>query len=344
MKNLKLLQYPLLLAAIFALSSCSSQPEAVPVPESPLDPDAGVSIKKSPNDDRQYRYLVLENQLRVLLVQDAQTDKAAASLTVLRGSYNEPDEYPGLAHFLEHMLFIGTEKYPQVDGYQQFISSHGGSSNAYTAAEVTNYFFDIQPEYFQDGMDRFSQFFISPLLDADYVEREKNAVNSEYQMQIKDDGWRGFSVLKSTMDPAYPGSRFTIGSLETLNEGVDEALKAFFEANYSADQMVLVALSSAALDEMEAWIRPMFGQIANHQIGPAPLPPKAFGTSQLPAVLSYQTLKDGYQLSFNFPIPATDPYYRTKPAEYLTNLIGHEGEGSLYQALKSKGWIESLAA
>ena len=56
------------------------------------------------------------DELRVLLVSDPNTDRAAASLSVLRGYYHEPREYPGLAHFLEHMLFIGTEKYPEVDG------------------------------------------------------------------------------------------------------------------------------------------------------------------------------------------------------------------------------------
>ena len=303
-----------------------------------------VVIQKSPNDDRSYRYLVLENELRVLLVSDPDTDRAAASLTVLRGYYSEPEAYPGLAHFLEHMLFIGTEKYPDVDAYQQFISTHGGQSNAYTSSDHTNYFFEVQPEYFEPAMDRFSQFFISPLLDTAYVEREKNAVHSEYQLQIKDDGWRGNAVLKTVMNPDYVGSRFYIGNLETLGAGVDQALKEFFEAQYSADQMVLVALGKQNLDELEAWIRPMFGAIENKQIGPAPAPGKAFAKTQMPSRLTYTSLADAYQLSFNFPVPPVDAYYRTKPARYLTNLLGHEGEGSLHQALKERGWIESLGA
>lgn len=303
-----------------------------------------VTVRKSPNDDREYRYLVLDNALRVLLVADAKTDKAAASLSVLRGSYHEPEEYPGLAHFLEHMLFIGTEKYPEVDGYQQFIATHGGSSNAYTAAEHTNYFFDIQVDQFAEGMDRFAQFFISPLLAKQYVDREKHAVDSEYQLQIKDDNWRGFSVLKAAMRPDYPGSRFTIGSLATLGDGVDEALIEFFETEYSADQMILVALSNESLDDLEDWIRPMFGAIENHAIGPATTPGRAFAQEQLPAVLTHQSLRDQRRISFNFPIPATEPYYQKKPAQYITNLLGHEGDGSLHQLLKAKGWIESLAA
>ncbi len=325
---------------ILLLAGCTTQPPS----ERSASASADVVIRKSPNDARDYRYLVLPNALRVLLVSDPQTDRAAASLTVQRGSFHEPEAYPGLAHFLEHMLFIGTEKYPEVDGYQQFISAHGGQSNAYTASDHTNYFFDVQPAHFEAAMDRFAQFFISPLLDPAYVEREKNAVHSEYQMQIKDDGWRSNAVLKTAMDPAYEGARFSIGSLDTLGDGVDVALVRFFETQYSADQMVLVALGSESLDEMESWVRPMFGAIENKAIGPAPAPHVAFDPETFPAQLNYQTLSDSYQLSFIFPVPPVDAYYRIKPGHYLTNLLGHEGEGSLHQRLEEAGLIESLAA
>ena len=67
-------------------------------------------IEKSPNDTRDYRYLELTNGLKVVLISDQKADKAAASLTAFRGSFHDPSERLGLAHFLEHMLFIGTEK------------------------------------------------------------------------------------------------------------------------------------------------------------------------------------------------------------------------------------------
>ena len=127
------------------------------------------TVVKSPNDDRDYRYITLDNALRVLLVSDSTTDKSAAALAALRGSYDEPSERPGLAHFLEHMLFIGTEKYPELDGYQSFLARHGGSSNAYTAGNHTIYFFDVQPSAFDEELDRFAQFFIAPLLDPNSV-------------------------------------------------------------------------------------------------------------------------------------------------------------------------------
>lgn len=339
---------------ILTLGACAGTPWEPVAPRdrgdapAPAEEDRGAQVgaqlRVSPNDHREYRHLTLANDLDVLLVSDAETDKAAASLTVFRGSYHEPPEYPGLAHFLEHMLFIATEKYPEVDAYQTFVSRHGGSSNAYTAGDHTNYFFDISPDRFREAMDRFAQFFISPLLDGDYVNRERNAVHSEFQLQRKDDGWRGSAVLGEVMNPAHPESRFSIGSLETLDDGVREALVAFFEQNYSADQMVLVALSDEPLDAMAEWVVPMFTEIENRELGPDPVDTPMFLDSDLPARVSYRTVKEGYTVAYNFPVPGVKPRYREKPAQYVANLLGHEGRGSLYQRLSREGWIDGLSA
>src|ERR1700734_3016991 len=102
-----------------------------------------MNIIKPLLDDREYRVLTLENGLQVLLISDPTTDKSAASIDVNVGHYMDPDDMPGLAHFLEHMLFLGTEKYTDERNFTQFLSEHGGTYNAYTADLHTNFFFDI---------------------------------------------------------------------------------------------------------------------------------------------------------------------------------------------------------
>ena len=301
-------------------------------------------VTTSPNDDRSYRYVVLDNGLRALLVSDATSDKAAAALAVLRGSFDEPANYQGLAHFLEHMLFIGTKKYPKVDGYQQFLATHGGSSNAYTAGDHTNYFFDVQQDKLDEALDRFANFFINPLLDPAYVDREKNAVHSEYQLQLKDDGWREFAVQKKVLNPEHPGSRFNIGSLDTLSGQIQQELIAFFEATYSADQMTLVVLGRESLGELNTMVQAKFSAIPNHKIGPRKSLPNATRSDQLPLEVRTQTVKDTRKISFDFPIPSLDAHFDVKPGVYIANLLGHEGAGSLHEHLRNQGWIESLAA
>lgn len=332
----------------FGLAACTTPSS---VPSNPLGSTGTVanntlpgSVVTSPNDDRRYRYLVLDNGLRTLLVSDTGSDKAAAALAVLRGSFDEPPEHPGLAHFLEHMLFIGTKQYPTVDGYQQFLATHGGSSNAYTAGDHTNYFFDVQQDKLDEALDRFAAFFKSPLLDPAYVDREKNAVHSEYQLQLKDDGWREFAVQKQTLNPDHPGSRFNIGSLETLSGDIQGALIDFFKATYSADQMTLVVLGRESLDELSAMVEAKFSAVPNHHIGARAALPSAIEPGQLPLEVRTQTVKDTRKLSFDFPVPSLDAHFAVKPGVYIANLLGHEGAGSLHHFLRNKGWIESLSA
>lgn len=303
-----------------------------------------VEVKKSPNDSRDYRYLTLPNALRILLVSDPDTDKSAAAMAVYRGSFHEPEDRPGLAHFLEHMLFIQTEAFPEPGAFQKFVAANGGSTNAYTALDHTNYFFNVLPAAFPEALERWAHFFIKPIISAQYSEREKNAVNSEYQMQMKDDGWRGYMVGKQALNPNHPAANFTIGSLETLAGDIQADLVDFFETQYSSDQMGLVLLSNTSLDELEASVLPLFTQITNKKLGSRHVTQPMYTPEQLPQLVTNQTFKQGATLTFAFPLPSTLPHYHKKPEQYFANLIGHEGAGSLYQYLSSQGWVESLGA
>lgn len=110
------------------------------------------NVEVSASDEREYRVITLPNKLQALLIHDPTTDKAAAALDVCIGHLSDPDEIPGLAHFLEHMLFMGTEKYPDENEYSSYLSEHGGMSNAYTSTENTNYYFDVSHPYLEVGI------------------------------------------------------------------------------------------------------------------------------------------------------------------------------------------------
>lgn len=106
-----------------------------------------IEIRKSPNDPREYRFVKLKsNGLPTILISDKNAEKAAAALQVAVGSLTEPKEYPGLAHFLEHILFLGTKKYPETGDFTDFIEKHGGGANAFTADDRTVYMFEVEPK------------------------------------------------------------------------------------------------------------------------------------------------------------------------------------------------------
>lgn len=319
-------------------------------------------ILKSLNDPRSYEALTLDNGLQVLLISDPQSDKAAASLDVSVGSGDDPRDRAGLAHFLEHMLFLGTDKYPEADAYQHFISAHGGSHNAFTSFDSTNYFFDIDPGYFQAALDRFSRFFVSPLFNPEYVQREINAVHSEYQSKLQDDSRRHFAVLKQVINPDHPQSKFAVGSLDTLadrpNDPVREDLIRFYRQHYAAEKMSLVLLAPLPLEQLQTLARELFSDIPPRITAPAGAqqnqqPPAAqahesqpplFEPGTLPLQVNIRSIEDSPELSLSFPVPPIKDHYREKPLHYLSALIGHEGDGSLLQQLKAEGLAQSLSA
>ena len=120
------------------------------------------TIHKPQYDYRNYRYVELENRMKCLLVEDPKTQLSAANLIVKSGSLNDPKGVDGLAHFCEHMLFLGTEKYPNENHFEKFLSKHGGSHNAATGEDFTYYFFDVKNEKFNETLDIVSQFFKKP--------------------------------------------------------------------------------------------------------------------------------------------------------------------------------------
>ncbi|MGO1233636.1 MAG: insulinase family protein [Marinobacter sp.] len=309
---------------------------------------ASVTPTKSPNDNNDYRYLELENGLEVLLASDPQADKAAASMNVAVGSGDDPDERAGLAHFLEHMLFLGTEKYPDAGEYQQFIRSHGGSHNAFTAFQDTNYFFDVEADFLEPALDRFAQQFSAPLFTAELVDRERNAVHSEFSAKLKDDGRRLLSVRKAGGNPDHAFSRFAVGNLTTLENTEDNPLRPdlieFWKEHYSANIMTLAVYGPQSLDELEQMVRERFTDIENRNLAAEKHPEPLLDLDRLPEKITAETLKDSRHMTLASPIPSQKENYKTKPASYLANLIGHEGTGSLFDVLKKAGLVQSLSA
>ncbi|OOV85891.1 insulinase family protein [Oceanospirillum linum] len=306
-----------------------------------------LTLITSQNDYRSYRPLMLDNGLSIILISDPKADKAAAAMNVAIGSGQDPENFAGLAHFLEHMLFLGTEKYPEAGEYQSFISKHGGSHNAFTSYRDTNYFFEVDNRYLEPSLDRFSQFFIAPLFTEAYVKREKNAVHSEYQSKLRDDGRKQFDILKQALNPEHPYSRFSTGSLKTLADksvSTRDAMLEFYRTYYSANRMSLVIQGNYSLDELESMARTMFRAVKNHNTPAFATDKPLFAENSLPLQLNIRPLKAHHAIKLQFPIPEPSTYFRKKPTSYLASLIGHEGKGSLLSYLKAKGWATGLSA
>ncbi|SJN14212.1 Protease III precursor [Halomonas citrativorans] len=304
----------------------------------------------SPFDSRDYRVLTLENGLQALLVSDPDADKAAASMNVRVGSAQDPDDLQGLAHFLEHMLFLGTEAYPAPDAYQRFISDHAGSHNAFTAQQDTNYFFDIEPSALPEALDRFSEFFLSPLFNADHLESERNIVHSEYMARIRDESRRENDVLNQLLNPDNATTGFAVGSRETLasppagEATLRERVIDFYHQHYDANVMNLAVVAPQPLDTLEEWVVERFADIPDNGLSVPTIDAPLIDTDTPPRYVERQSLQDRRQLRFYFPIPDPEDEYRAKPTHLMSHLLGDEGDGSLLAVLRNAGLADGLSS
>ncbi|TMW67012.1 hypothetical protein Poli38472_012128 [Pythium oligandrum] len=311
-------------------------------------------IHVSPLDDRQYKYLELPNGLHALVISDPVTESASAAMDVSVGFNSDPDDIPGLAHFCEHMLFLGTEKYPDENSYSGFLTSHGGSSNAYTSARNTNYYFDVGAKHLREALDRFAQFFLTPLFTIDATDREMNAVDSEYMNYLQDDYWRMNQLHHTLGNPKHPFHRFGVGNLKTLSEtpkerGIDvrAALLKYYETYYSANMMRLVVYGKEDVETLSQWVHDIFGSIRhNGRSGPPDFSAEQpFTEAQLGRRVDVLPVKDLKLVSVTWLLPSLrGKRYTQQHTSIITHLIGHEGEGSLLSLLKKHKWVHSISA
>nr|WP_272880582.1 insulinase family protein [Candidatus Synchoanobacter obligatus] len=283
----------------------------------------------------------------MLIVQDPAARESAAAMYVGVGSQDDPPGIEGLAHFLEHMLFIGTEEYPEVDALSHYVSDHGGGYNAFTSRDHTQYFFSVQPQFFSEGFNIFSSFFVSPLFDEGYVERERHAVHAEFKMHQKEDPWRHYAVSQLISNPNHPANRFHVGNLDTLKEcregDLRKSLLAFYHKYYSSNNMYFVAVTPDTIETHLDTIKQRLLSIPNRNTVKKDLG-KRFDKTSLGRFIQVENIAPNRSLDFEFAIPNQDKEYFSPAASYISSLIGDEGEGSILEALKREGWAQSLSA
>jgi insulysin len=299
---------------------------------------------RHPLDKSESRTLVLDNGLRVLLVSDPELNLSSASMSVGVGSLEDPEEVQGLAHFLEHMLFLGTEKFPDEGEYTEYLTRNGGYSNAYTSSDHTNYHFQLFPEAFEGALERFSQFFIAPLFTEEFTEREVNAVDSEFKMYLEDDGWRGFRMLGIHAREDHPENSFNIGNKESLAGATREQLIAFYESHYSANRMALSLVSTHGLDQLEAWTRQYFAEVPNREIAGPRYPSQFIDRDGRLKLVRMKAIEDRRRLNIYFNTGGLRDDWDAKSSQLIAALLGYEGKGSLLSSLKQENLAIDLGA
>lgn len=332
------------LIALFvaALTACTIQPSGL------QEKQDAQAIYKSPNDDRQYQAFTLDNGMQVLLISDASMESAGASVSVGVGSYHNPTALPGLAHYLEHMLFLGTQNYPEPNGFQRHLEQYAGSSNAYTATNHTNYYFQVADTALEESLQRFAEFFQpqAPTFDRDFSDKERHAVNSEWSMGRTQDN-RIINRLRGlTANPDHPARQLTVGNLETLVDQpglpLYETMLAFYREHYVPANMKLVIFSKRSLPELQQLAHDFFHSIPAVDYQRPEIKHTGLTEEQKAQHIYYTPQKSMRRLHLEFAIDDNTEQWQVKPNEYLANLISSEEPGTIADVLREKGWVDDF--
>lgn len=305
--------------------------------------ESGLALLNPELKERKTEKLLLENGLKILLISDPMADQSAASICVGAGSWSDPPEYPGMAHFCEHMLFMGTKKYPNVNDFFTCVSDYAGQTNAFTAPNRTVYMFSVQTSGFLQILDRFAHFFIDPTFNPSFLSRELHNVDQEFAKNIENDGWREYMVFKETGNPAHPNKMFSTGNSKTLEKIPQSALKKWHEEQYGAEKMHLVVYSPLSIQELKEAVVLTFSEVPKSLKNPVDTSGALSSERQIGQITVIRPIKNHKLLSLSWELPeelAKDP---NKSADILAYALRRGQTHSLYEKLKNEGLIDTMS-
>jgi insulysin len=295
-------------------------------------------MQTSQLDDREYKILTLDNKLNVILIRDKDVSINCVTMLVKIGYMF--DEYAGMAHFLEHMLFMGTEKFPNEKHFSEFILKNGGRSNAYTTSDHTCYYYTINGDKLEESIDIFSQFFISPLFKSESINRELTAVNSEHEKNIHNDEWRHEEIINRIVFQDHAYGKFGTGSFDTLKiPNIDKKVRQFYNNTYSSNKMTLMIMGNDRIDKLEQLAIKYFTDVKLKNNLQTPNDGKRIygDVLQYPNTIKIVPLEDKEKLYMLWDMPYDEKSKHS--LLFMSYIMGHEGLNTLQYVLTKQGLI-----
>ena len=287
----------------------------------------------------EFRETTLANGLRIAAEVDGRGYSAALGYFVRAGSRDEVDSESGLSHFLEHMMFKGTERRTAADVNRE-LDELGGQSNAYTSEEQTVYYATVLPK-FQDRIVDLLTDMLSPTLDEQEFETERQVILEEIAKYEDQPPFGAFErAMEVHFGPRGLGRRI-LGTTESIQTMQASAMRDYFHRRYRPENIVLAATGNIDFDGLVAEVEKRTADWAARPLNPAPAADDA------------RSMPEGISLDTAIAIPGVHQAYlvRIAPgpnmqskdryaARALASILGDEGGSRLFWELIDSGRAE----
>jgi coenzyme PQQ biosynthesis probable peptidase PqqF len=283
----------------------------------------------------------LANGLQVTLRHAPNLKRCAAALRVAAGSHDAPPAWPGLAHFLEHLLFLGTERFPAGQGLMAYVQSHGGQVNARTEARTTDYFFELSVQAFAGGLQRLADMLAHPRMNPDDQQREREVLHAEFIAWSQDPTAQQQLALFDGLSETHPLRGFHAGNRDSLaieHAGFQQALQDFHQRFYRTGQMTLSLAGPQSLEELRTMAEAFACVIARGEKVPQQSPTPLLITCHT----SYQQAGER-RLNCLFALEAL-PESSAEALLFLCHWLNNGKPGGLLVDLRERDLVEQLKA
>lgn len=300
-----------------------------------------INIKLAINDKRNIKGIILKNGIKVILVSDPKVNKSACCVGVNAGHY--ADEFAGCAHFLEHLLFMGSEKYPDSRDFSSYLEKCGGINNAYTSHYNTCYYIELDTIFLEKGVDMLSWFFRKPILDMIYIKSEMEIINSEHNKNILSDYWiidDLFRKFSKNQDSKY--AKFGTGNLDSLKDITKEDIMKFYDKHYKTYNYYVCIVDSISMDKMIKTYIPYFNDIEPKLKKELNIPDEKLNLIKNNLII-FKSISEHNFLDIFFIMDCNKSNNTDfQLIKFISYLIGSEYENSLTFYLKEKNLIKHL--
>jgi zinc protease len=213
--------------------------------------------------------VILDNGMKVLVKPDHRAPVVVAQVWYRIGSSYEPDGITGVSHVLEHMMFKGTEKYPNGE-FNRIIAENGGKDNAFTGRDYTAYFQTLEKSRLAVSMELESDRMRGMLLDKDEFAKELKVVIEERRMRTEDNAEsKVYEKFNEVAFPGHPYGRPVIGWMRDLKDLEVADLHKWYQKFYSPANAILVVVGDVEPDDVIALAKKYYGPIKSSKVEPA---------------------------------------------------------------------------
>ncbi|HET8791942.1 MAG TPA: insulinase family protein, partial [Modicisalibacter sp.] len=289
----------------------------------------------------------LTNGLAAVVVEAPAARQSRLALGVGVGYLDEPAPYPGLAHLLEHALFLGSLPGSRSDSASLagWVGARGGRYNAHTDEEATDYHLTLPPAATAEGLKRLLSLVASPRFQTDVIDHEVSVIDAEFQARLADPALHRQAALSRLCLASHPARFCHAGNRATLGgdaASLCRALSDFHEQHYRAGCMALVMLSPLALSEQQALI-----ETAATPLATGGSPPRRTwcwadeGNGAQPRGIRWASPTGERTLELLWPVP---PHSMPDQQRVLERIVAALMNGELATTLTYRGWLRDLTA